>query len=416
MTMGTDGSHRPSDELAPHIAWSIAILTMMLAAISYVDRQTLASLSLAVTHALDLSETQYGALQSAFAFAYLVSVPLCGIWIVRIQARRGLVISMVVWSTVAALHAAVPTFGVLFVLRIALGLTEGPGFPAVTQTITRIMPERHRPRAFSMLFAGSSIGSMIVAPLSIWIYNAASWRVAFLTTAIAGTTWLVPWLLLTRRHDIRTRLDARPSGSRGELAGFRQLIAHPLVHRAVAVTFVAAPLQFFVLAWAPKFLNRTLGVTQGDLGSYLWLPPLGLDAGALLFGDLAARLRRAPGEPPRMLAACAMLLGASVALAPLATSPWQATAIFTVTMAGNGALSTLVTADLLVRVPRELVPVAAGLLTTGFSLSGVLVNPLIGWSVDATHGFVVSTLGVGALVIPGTLVWILWRPRRFSPS
>ena len=38
--------------------------------------------------------------------------------------RRGLLASVLAWSGVAALHAIVPGFGVLFVLRLALGITE----------------------------------------------------------------------------------------------------------------------------------------------------------------------------------------------------------------------------------------------------------------------------------------------------
>jgi ACS family hexuronate transporter-like MFS transporter len=393
----------------------MAILTMLIATISYIDRQTLSGLSLAVSDALHLSETEYASLHAAFSFAYLIGVPLAGIWIARVEARRGLVISIAAWSAVAAVHAVVPTFGALFGLRIALGIAEGPGFPAATQAITRVMPERHRARAFSMVFAGSSIGSMIAAPLSGWIGHVANWRTAFVATSLLGTLWLVPWILLTRRRDVRAKMDAREATApQAGFGGLRTLIAHPLMARASLLTLVAAPLLYFVTAWGQKFLGRRFGLTQDDTGHYLWLPPLGLAAGALVFGDLAARLRRPLGAPPRLLAACAMLLGASIALAPLASSPWHATAIFTLTLAGNGALNTLVTADLLERIPRDLVPVAAGLLTAGFSISGVIANPLIGRSVDATHAFVVSTAAIGAILIPGTLAWIAWPPTRFE--
>jgi hypothetical protein len=109
-----------------------------------------------------------------------------------------------------------------------------------------------------------------------------------------------------------------------------------------------------------------------------------------------------------------MGLGASIALAPLAGTPWQAAAIFTVAMAGNGACNTLITADLLARIPRDLVPIGAGIATMGFSLGGVIANLLVGWSVDRTHGFVASALTIAVCVVVGTLAWILWRPGPFE--
>src|SRR5258707_14021861 len=102
--------------------------------VSYVDRSALGALSVAVMEALHISKQEYGWLTSAFSVAYLFGTPLAGWWIDLVGARRGLIISVLAWSAVAALHALVPGFGVLFVLRLALGLTEAPSFPRAAPT------------------------------------------------------------------------------------------------------------------------------------------------------------------------------------------------------------------------------------------------------------------------------------------
>src|SRR5262245_56279101 len=133
--------------------------------VSYIDRSTLAVLGPSVKSALDIDATEYGWLTSAFSMAYLIATPLAGWWIGRIGARRGLVGSVLLWTAVSALHALVPGFGVLFALRIALGMAEGPSFPGAAQTIQRVLPPNERARGFGVLFTGSSLGGMIVPPL-----------------------------------------------------------------------------------------------------------------------------------------------------------------------------------------------------------------------------------------------------------
>jgi ACS family hexuronate transporter-like MFS transporter len=378
--------------------------------VSYVDRATLAILAPSVTRALGISETAYGSLVSAFSMAYLLSVPLAGWWIDRAGARRGLVVSVLVWSVVAALHAAVPGFAALLAARIALGIAEGPGFPGGAQTIGRVLPPGDRSRGFGFLISGATFGSMIAAPLASALYDLGGWRFAFLGTAASGVLWIVPWILLTGRADVRPLLDPTPAASPAERPPLGRVLKHPLTLRALAAIFAVTPVTGFVGSWAAKVLARSFAVKQGAMGEYLWLPNLGFDVGAILFGDLATRLPRAPGAPPRALHLVAATLTACVALLVVASSPWQATGCFVLCMAGGGAVWTLVTADLLARLPQARASFAAGVLTGALSLANIVAQPLIGHVVDATGRYDGIAIALAVWVVPGSLVWFAWRP------
>src|SRR5262245_53696994 len=145
-------------------------------AVSYVDRQTLAVLAPTVTRVLGISEPEYGFLISAFSIAYLVGAPLSGRLIDAVGARRGLLGAVLIWSLVAAVHALAPGFGVLFALRIALGLAEAPSFPGAAQTIHRALPPAEQARGFGVLFTGSSFGAMVAPPLATFIEARLGWR------------------------------------------------------------------------------------------------------------------------------------------------------------------------------------------------------------------------------------------------
>lgn len=397
--------------LSRTIAWAVALTATSTMAVSYVDRTTLAVLAPSVTKALHITDPEYGVLTAAFSAAYLIATPVAGWWIDRIGARRGLLRSLLAWSAIAALHALAPTLGVLLALRFALGLAEGPGFPGAAQTVHRVLPEPERARGFGVLFTGSSVGGMLAPILASVLYDLGGWRIAFLGTAAVGLIWLVPWLLLTREAAVRARLDlAGTPPPRRTWRELRRVVAHPLMVRALVAIFAAAPVIGFVLAWASKYLSATFGVAQGDVGFYLWLPPLALDAGALAFGDLASRLPRAPGAPRRGLVVGGAVLAASLALLPLAATPWTGIAVMSVAMAGGGALYTLVTADLLARVPDDLVSFAGGVLACAQSLALIVSSPLIGVATQASGNYVGISLALGAWIVPGVLVWLAWRP------
>lgn len=394
------------------MAWAVAVVATLTMTVSYIDRTTLAVLAISVGDALGISDAEYGWLNTAFPIAYLIGAPLAGRWIDRIGARRGLTISVLVWTAVAAFHALVPGFWVLFGMRIALGLAESPSFPGAAQTVQRVLPEQDRPRGFGLLFTGSSVGGMIVPVLAAFLYNLAGWRVAFFGTALAGVVWLPLWIVLTRRPEVAEKLDASPLAKSSELrATLKEMLGDRNVQRALIAIFAVAPSIGFVVAWGAKYLGREFHVAQGDVGGYLWLAPLLLDLGAVLFGDLATRQKRAAGAPPRLLLAIGMVLAASLALLPFATTPWTGVWIAGLSLAGGGAMYTLVTADLLARVAPRNVAQAGGILAASQSLAQIVTSPLVGYMVEAEGGYDGISMLLGLWVLPGALVWILWKPR-----
>jgi len=414
--------------LARRDAWAVALVATLTMTVSYVDRATFSVLAIEVTKALDISDEAYGWLQIPFNLAYLVATPLAGWWLDRAGARRGLLISVLVWSIVAALHSLVPGFATLFVLRIALGLAEGPGFPGAALTMQRVLPAAERERGFGVLFTGSSIGGMLVPPLASWLYTIGGWRFAFLGTAAVGLLWVPLWVVVTRRA--RGELDVPAGTTRARSASLREMLASSIVWRALVAVLSAAPIFGFAYSWGAKYLAATFAITQGAVGGYLWLPPLMFDTGAILFGHLASRQRRAPGVAPRGLYAIASLLAACLALLPLAATPWQAMVILGVSMAGGGAQYTLVSADLLSRMPADSVAFAGGTLACAQSFALIIVGPLIGWAVTrygdlvscqvdmitlpCVHpSYTVATIAIGIWSLPGAIAWLVWRvPER----
>lgn len=391
-------------------AWALTLVATLTMTISYIDRQTLAVLAPTVTKVFAISDAEYGWLLSAFSMAYLVGTPIAGRLLDRVGARRGLLGSLMVWTLVAAAHALVPGFWPLFALRILLGLAEAPSFPGSAQAIHRVLPPEDRSRGMGILFTGSSIGAMVAPKLATWLQGHWGWQGAFIGSALVGLVWVPLWLGLTSGAEARKALDNRGDFPAPSLSG---LWAHRAIWRAMVVVFASAPAISFALLWGSKFLVKDHGVSQADVSSYLWLPPLLFDFGSIFFGDQASRrLRRVadPSSPARGLMAASIALGCVLALAPLGGSPWGAMLLAGVSMAGGGGMYALATADMMARVPPGAISAAGGITAAAQSVTHILVNPLLGRFLDHGGTYSQIQIALGLWVIPGGVLWILWPP------
>jgi ACS family hexuronate transporter-like MFS transporter len=401
----------PATEISRSRGWLVAVVATLAMSVSYVDRQTLAALAPTVKLALGIDHTQYGWLTSAFSMTYLVGAPLAGLVVDRIGARRGLAYAVMTWTCVAAAHALVPSFGILFALRIALGLAEAPSFPGAAQAVKRSLSGKDREAGFGMLFTGSSIGAMLAGPAAIALKIKFGWQLAFLGIALLGALWVPLWLLASggaMKRVLSQSADPPQAATIGEaLASIPRLLGKVGVIRGVLLVFGSAPAIMFVLNWFPQYLEARHHIPQDDLGRYVWFPPLLFDAGAVGFGVLAGRLPPSLSKNgPTVLVALAGLLASMLALSPLAPDAATATVIAGVSLAGGGALFALLTADMLARVDPRMVSSAGGITAAAQSLVYIVANPVVGSVVDRTHDYSSITVALGVIVLPGVLAWV----------
>jgi ACS family hexuronate transporter-like MFS transporter len=396
-------------------AWGLALAATFTMTVSYMDRQTLSVLAPTVTAVFGIKEGDYGLLISAFSLAYLLGTPAAGWLVDRVGARRGLPVSLLLWTAIAAAHALAPGFGVLFALRILLGLAEAPSFPGAAQTVQRALPPQDRARGMGILFTGSSFGAMVAPKLATSLNTSFGWRGAFVGTALVGLVWVPLWLWLTSHPDAKAALDAVPEERPGKrsTASLGELLRDPAVLRALLVVLASAPAISFSLLWGAKYLVKVHGLTQAQVGNVLWIPPVAFDLGSVIFGDLASRRRQGregPGAPAQGLVLGAAVLGAAMIGAAQGGSLEVALLCLSLSMAGGGGLFAVATADMMARVPQGAVSTAGGIAAAAQSLTYIVVNPLLGRYLDAGGSYAMILLALGFWVLPGSVLWALWVP------
>jgi ACS family hexuronate transporter-like MFS transporter len=277
---------------------------MLVSFVSYVDRTTLALLAPTILADLRLSAEEYGWVISAFSVCYTVSNPAWGAALDRVGLRVGMVAAVALWTAASASHALAGGMLGLACARAVLGLGEGATFPGGLRAATQTLPEHLRSRGVAIAYGGGSLGAVLTPILVTPVADAYGWRGAFVATGLLGAAWIGIWLAVAPATAPRSPPTGLPLAD-VRLAAFVALYA-----------LGGLPLGF-VLYGAPLYLARVLGQSQHDLGSLLWIPPLGWELGYLATGWLVdRRARRGKAVvSPGILGAVAFV-GAPLAVIP----------------------------------------------------------------------------------------------------
>jgi ACS family hexuronate transporter-like MFS transporter len=398
----------------------LAIVAALTVSVSHIDRQTMGVLAPQVTEALGIGNSEYGWLVGAFSIAYLVFTPLSGTLADRFGARWSMTLALFAWTIVAGAHALASSFAMMFVLRLLLGTTEAPTFPAAAQAVHRALPNASRPLGIGLLFTGGSLGSIVAAEVAPMLDRSFGLRGAFLGTAIIGFVWLPAWFLATRGHGLESGAGPATISNPEQTDAWSVsgVVLSGGVVRAVLLVFGSAPILMFMHSWTAKYLVEVRGVPRDHVGHLLIVPPLAFDAGAIGFGWAQGRREatwthtHGVNRPTHTgLLVVATLLTTSMALTPLARSPVTAVAMIATASCGVSAIYGLVTTDMLARVPSNRASLAGGMTAAAQSLSHVIAGPLVGWTVDRTHGYGVALVGLGVFAVPMSIAFLLWPVR-----
>lgn len=372
----------PADEAprSPQWKWAVCGLLLLATMLLYMDRQTLAQTSAAITKHVGINDQQYGRLEFGFGMAFAAGAVLFGFLVDRIPVRWLYPIALCGWSLagVATAHSSAigaalvegltPLLGPpeewllaftnlsreqaawdperqmglagdflgLFACRVVLGIFEAGHWPCALVTTQRILSRSELPLGNSILQSGASIGAILTPPIVLcWnLDQPGQWQRPFVVVGFVGMSWVVPWLLLVGRNDLRR--DPAPS------AGPQPVAAPPAIPEAersaaridfarrfaacLAVVILINLTWQFYRAWLPRFLRMQHGYGEAAVGWFTSGFYVASDVGCLAVGAtvrfLSARGWDVHRSRVATFAACAALTGLGFVVAPLPPGPW----------------------------------------------------------------------------------------------
>ena len=284
------------DQKPTMIRWWICALLFFATTINYIDRQVFAILAPQLQTEIGWSEIEYGYIVTAFQLSYAIGLLMVGKLIDFLGAKKGFILSIIVWSLAAMAHALARTPIGFGIARLALGIGESGNFPAAIKTISEWFPRKERALATGIFNSGSNIGA-IVAPLLVPIIALNfGWQAAFIITGLLGFIWLFFWLRLMNRPEDHpginaTELDLIKADTEENLekpTSIWKIIRTRKVWAIAIGKFLTDPIWWFFLYWLPKFLNTTYGLKLDKIGLPLIVAYLIADVGSIGGGWLSS--------------------------------------------------------------------------------------------------------------------------------
>lgn len=392
--------------------WRVALLVCVAIAISYFDRQSLPVAVAAIQRDIPLTNTQYGALGSAFLLAYALAYAGGGVLVDRLGTQRGFLVIMVFWSLACATHSLATDVWMLAGSRFLLGAGEGGGFPAATKVIAEWFPVDERSTAMGIVNAGTALGAVVAPPAIAVILIYANWRWVFVACGAAGLIWVAWWTAFAKATaDNPPDKPAAAEPAVHARAWVKLLTLRP-VWGLVGAKFLTDAAWFFYIAWLPKYLYDARGFDVKQVGYYAWVPYFASGIGSLSGGWFSSWLI---GRGRSVNVARKLALGLSAAMMPViifvthVPVDW-AIVLFSIAFFGQQSWSTLVMIVPTDLFDRRIVASVAGLVGFGGAIGGLVMNLVAGRLLDLGFGYQTVFAVVGTLHLIGFCVILLTIP------
>ncbi len=380
----------------------------------FFDRNALNFLMPFVQPDLRLSNTQVGLLASAFSLTWAIA----GIVIGGLSDRTGLrkpilILVTCVYAICSALSGIVASFGMLFAVRLLMGIAEGGVLPiSQALTVVEVAPERRGlAMGFMQNFGSNLLGSTAASLVLVPFATLFGWRKAFFLAAIPGLVCalLIWWLV---REPAR---EASAAGRSREHLSLGQAFAHRNILLCVLISVLLVSHLVIGFAFLPLFLIHVRGFDPGTMSRLIGT----LGVAAAVAGFVAPGISDRLGRRPVMIFVCS--LGVILPLGALffEGSAWVLGAIFFIGWIVVGAFPLFMATIPSETVDQRHTATALGLIMgIGEGVGGVISPTLAGAAADR-FGLQAPLWIMFALPIAAGLLSLALRetaPRRLAAA
>jgi sugar phosphate permease len=364
--------------------YRFAVLAIIFAvyAINYADRTNIGAVLPFIIEEFHINNFEAGAIASMFFLGYAVSQIPAGFFIAK-RGTRGLVaLSIFGFSAFTWLMGTVSSVFGLKLVRLGLGLSEGPCPVGLASTINNWFPAKEKATATGVYIAATMFAPIIVPPLAVWIAVTWGWRWVFYSFAIPGIFIAIVWYLFVKsrpadsgfvseselavinadtneKQQIRQNIHMAPRfATLDKFIRVRKLAPIDTVKGLFTsknilgdclAYFMMVSVLYGLLTWIPLYLVKEKGFDFMRMGMVASMPCIGGFVGAIGGGFISDKLLGRRRKP---------------------------TMIFT-------AISTVIMMVIMLNIPQSTLAVCIGLFFVGLCLN-------IGWPAFTAYGMAVS--------------------------
>jgi len=351
-------------------------------AINYADRTNIGAVLPFIIQEFHINNFEAGAIASMFFLGYAVSQIPAGFFIAKRGTRGVVALSIFGFSAFTWLMGTVSSVFGLKLVRLGLGLSEGPCPVGLASTINNWFPAKEKATATGVYIAATMFAPIIVPPLAVWIAVTWGWRWVFYSFAIPGIFIAIVWYLFVKsrpaesgfvsegelsvinadtnaQQQVRENILIDPKFATldkfirvrklAPIATVKGLFTSKNILGDCLAYFMMVSVLYGLLTWIPLYLVKEKGFDFMRMGLVASMPCIGGFVGAIGGGFISDKLLGRRRKP---------------------------TMIFT-------AISTVIMMVIMLNIPQSTLAVCVGLFFVGLCLN-------IGWPAFTAYGMAVS--------------------------
>jgi MFS family permease len=378
--------------------------------VDYVDRLVIATALPSIGAQFGLDRSEQGLLLTAFFISYALFQFPGGLMADKIGPKKTMIIAMVAWSVFTGLTGLAVSFGMLIVIRVLFGVTEGVFPGASMKAVTERTEPKTRMTANGIMLGSNPFGAALAPLIAAPVITAVGWQNAFFAVAAAGfVVAALIWYALPKPLPENVAADDQAPAIAPAEFGTTQLLRRGVLWRFTLIFAGFDLVAWGLTSWVPGYLQTVRHVSTNASGFLASIPFFCATLGTVLGGLLYDRVFH--GRHRLLIVPSCVLSGLFLLLMVFASSTGMFIFYQSVSMLVL-YLSFMPIFGLPLRLlPREVVGAASGLINMGGQIAGAIAPFVMGFladhvSFDAAFLF----LEIGLVVAVAATFWAPQRP------
>lgn len=391
------------------IAWLVLILVFVATGLNFLDRQVLSMTIIKIQEEFQITDVQYGWINTSFLISYALMFTVGGRIIDTVGGKIGLGLAVLIWSVACLLHGAMQGFYQLIAFRFLLGFGEGGCFPGAAKVVYEWFDEKKRGMANGIAIGGAALGAVLAPPLTTYVASNFGWRASFIIPGIIGVVWVFVWFLVPWKKYV-------VSGSKKIVSSripFVTILKNRYLWVFVAIRFLLDPVMYFLMFWVPKYLSEYRGMSFERIGDLFWIPFLALGISNIFGGWISDKLVQrglSLNSARKWVMGVAAGLTISAPFIAFVDSYQLAIALLSLLLFAHGFWITNYITAISDMFGSKATSTVVGVSGTAGALSSLLINPFIG-EIVTRYSYTPLWVVAGLMYPLGFLLFVALVPR-----
>jgi len=399
--------------------YRVLLFLFFLTLITYLDRICISLVGVRIKSEFNLTNAQFGWVLASFSLAYALFEIPSGILGDRIGQRAVLIRIVLWWSLFTVLTGFTTGLISLLFVRFLFGVGESGAYPNSGATVARWFPANEISRGVSWFTIGSNAGAAIAPLIVIPIAAVYGWRTTFYINGLIGLLWVAVCIFWFRNNpsemkgiskdEINYIEKNRIINTHQNIFQWGKVLKNQSVWGLLVSFFSTQWALYFFVAWMPVYLQEGRQFSESGMKLVTsWLFIIG-GLSALIAGFLIDWIVKRKGlRTGRKI--CGVTAVGMMAIAFLVAAMTSNNSVVIICFfTGNFFLwhSIICAVSACIDIGGKRVATLYGLMNFVGQIGAFFLAATFGNIVDTTHNFNAPLYLTAALLVIGSLSWLL---------